>query len=229
MTTLSTDVPTIDPHQAIEELLPWYANGALNPAERIAVEQHLERCSACRLELAQCRVLVTQFHDRAEAAWQPPAGHFDRLLADIDRLPPPVSANPPPPLRQRLLGWLRITPSPVRWTLALESLAVAALLLIVAMPLQRTLPDYETLSSDAEPTVAGTRLRTVFAESATIGEIQQLLHSIDAAIVAGPTTLGVYTLVVPGGDRPAEARDRAVAILRAHAQQVRLVEPLEPH
>lgn len=227
MTTLSTDVPTTDPHQAIEELLPWYANGTLTPAERLAVEQHLERCPACRWELEQCRVLATQFQEQAEAAWQPPVGHFDRVLADIDRLPP-VPAEASPPLRQRLLEWLRATPPPVRWTLALESLAVAALLLIVAVPLQRTPPDYETLSSGAEPPVAGPRLRAVFAESATIGEIQTLLRGIDATIVAGPTTLGVYTLAVSGGEKPAAARDRAVNALRANAR-VRLVEPLEPH
>ena len=227
MTSLMTDHQTENPHQEIEELLPWYASGTLTPAERLTVEQHLEQCPACRLELEQCRVLATQLHDQADAAWQPPTGHFDRLLADIDRLTPLAPAPTRPTLPQRLLGWLRATPAPVRWTLALESLAVAALLLIVALPLQRTPPDYETLSSGAEPPVAGPRLRAVFAESATIGEIQTLLRGIDATIVAGPTTLGVYTLAVSGGEQPAAARDRAVNALRAHAQ-VRLVEPLEP-
>ena len=56
MTLLMTDHQTGNPHQDIEELLPWYANGTLTPAERLTVEQHLEQCPACRLELEQCRV-----------------------------------------------------------------------------------------------------------------------------------------------------------------------------
>lgn len=226
--TLTTDLSSTNPHQAIEELLPWYANGTLTPAETRMVEQHLEQCSACRLELEQCRTLVAQLHERAEVAWQPPAGHFDRLLADLDRPAPPVPAPASPLLLQRLRAWLRVTPSPVRWTLALESLAVAALVLVVALPAPPTEPGYETLSDEETvPVAAEPRLRVVFADSATVGEIQQLLRGIDAQIVAGPTALGVYTLAVSGGERPAVARDQAAAALRTHAQ-VRLVEPLEP-
>jgi anti-sigma factor RsiW len=228
MTSLMTDHQTENPHPEIEELLPWYANGTLTPAETSAVERHLEQCPACRLELEQCRVLATQLHDQAEAAWQPTASHFDRLLADLDRLTPLAPAPASPPLLQRLRAWLQATPSPVRWTLALESLAVAALVLVVALPAPPTEPGYETLSDEETvPATAGPRLRVVFADSATVGEIQQLLRGIDAQIVAGPTPLGVYTLAVSGGERPAAVQDQAAAALRGHPQ-VRLVEPLEP-
>jgi hypothetical protein len=224
-----TDPPTENPHQEIEELLPWYANGTLTPAEQLAVERHLDQCPACRMELAQCRALADRLHESAEVAWQPPAGHFDRLLADIDHLTPPAPAKAGPSLPQRLLAWLRATPSPVRWTLAFESLAVAVLVLVVLLPAAPpTEPGYETLSnSDTPPATEEPRLRVVFAEPMTVGELHALLRDLDGQIVAGPTVLGVYTVAVTGGERPAEARDRAVTVLRAHAQ-VRLVEPLEP-
>jgi hypothetical protein len=62
----------------------------------------------------------------------------------------------------------------------------------------------------------------------TVGELRTLLRDIGGQIVAGPTALGVYTVAVMGGERPAEAQNQAVTALRAH-EQVRLAEPLTPH
>jgi len=231
MTASTTSFPTKNAHQEIQELLPWYANDTLIPAEKCAVEQHLEQCSICRKELEQCRIFSYQTHTLTGAAWQPPAGHFDRLMADIDRLTPPATpAKASPPLAQRILDWLRITPSPVRWTLAVESLAVAALVLMLVVT-PATPPDlgYETLSNGKAPMAAANpRLRVVFAEPMTVGALGALLRDIGGQIVAGPTALGVYTVAVAGGEQPIAAQNQAVATLRAH-EQVRLAEPLESH
>lgn len=40
-------------HDEVIERLPWLANGALEAAERHAVESHLADCPGCRLELAE--------------------------------------------------------------------------------------------------------------------------------------------------------------------------------
>lgn len=226
MPTTTDDRSTLNPHEEIEALLPWYANGTLTPAETATVEQHLAQCPACRAELKQCHALATAVRDNAES-WQPAPGGFDRLMAEIDRLEPkPTPAKTrSPPLFQRILDWLGATPNPVRWTLALESMAVAALLLVVALPMLRTAPDYETLSSGAEQTTTGPRLRVVFADSATVGEIRQLLRDIDGNIVAGPTALGVYTVALPATDHSDRALAQALANLRAR-NQVKLAEPI---
>lgn len=227
MSTTTDDRSTLSPHEEIEALLPWYANGTLTPAETATVERHLAQCPACRAELKQCHALATAVRDTAES-WQPAPGGFDRLMAEIDRLeakPTPAKTRSPP-LLQRILDWLGATPNPVRWTLALESMAVAALLLVVALPMLRTAPEYETLSSDTEPAAAkGPRLRVVFADSATVGDIRQLLRDIDGNIVAGPTALGVYTVALPAADRPDQTLARALSGLRAR-NQVKLAEPV---
>lgn len=230
MTALMTDLPTVNPHQDIEELLPWYANDTLTPDERLTVERHLEQCPACRTELAQCHALATHLHPPSGETWQPPAGHFDRLMADIDRLAaPPAPARTRPLLPQRILDWLRATPAPVRWTLAFESLAVAGLLLALLPATLFNDPGYETLSASDPPVATGEpRLRVAFAERMTVGELRTLLRDIGGQIVAGPSALGVYTVAVTGGERPAETQNRAVTALRAH-EQVRLAEPLAPH
>ncbi len=221
---------TPDACQDIEELLPWYANGALDPAEMAVVEQYLAQHPDRRVELEQCRALAELIEAHDATAWQPAPGAFDRLMTDIDRLEA-VSVSAPaqavPSLWRRALEWLRNTPSPVRWTLAVESLALAALVLVVLSPASLpTDPGYETLSNREAPTVAiGRQMRVMFDDQMRIGEQRTLLHSITGHIVAGPTPLGVYTVAVAGGDPSDGALDRAVMALRAHPQ-VRLVEPL---
>ncbi len=222
--------PDSDMHRDIEDLLPWYANGTLNPAETEAVERYLAQHPDRRAELEQCRALADLIATHDSATWQPAPGAFDRLMIDIDQLeaspsPTTAPAQAAPSLWRRLSEWLRNTPSPVRWTLAAESLALAALALVVLLPTSvPTDPGYETLSNREEPTLAaGWRVRVVFDDQMRLGELRALLHNIDGRIVAGPTSLGVYT--VAGGNAANGAPDRAAATLRDHAL-VRLVEPL---
>ena len=222
---------TPDARQDIEELLPWYANGTLDPAEMAAVELYLAQHPDRRVELEQCRALAELIEAHDPPTWQPAPGAFDRLMTDIDRLEAASVSAPDqavPSLWRRALEWLRNTPSPVRWTLAVESLALAALALVVLAPASLpTDPGYETLSNREEPTIAiGRQMRVVFDDQMRVGELRTLLRSVTGHIVAGPTPLGVYTVVIPGAEPSAGAPDRAVAALRAHPQ-VRLVEPLE--
>lgn len=219
-------------HQEIEELLPWFANGTLTLAEKATVEQHLDHCPACRMELKQYSLLAAHLHQPAEEAWQPPAGHFDRLMAEIDRLAPRPAAVPPTQarssLRQRVIDWFWATPSPVRWTLAFESLAVAALAAVVWLPMSPTTEThYETLSrGEDHPAATAIQLRVVFADRLTVGDLQTLLEDIGGQLVAGPSALGVYTVALAAGDStPATALSHALTVLRAHPQ-VRLAEPL---
>lgn len=43
------------------ERLPWYLTGALDPAERSAIQDHLDHCADCRRELAATRVALELF------------------------------------------------------------------------------------------------------------------------------------------------------------------------
>lgn len=233
MNTSMTEPPILDlTHREIEELLPWYANGTLTVAEKATVAQHLDHCPTCRVDLEQCSIFATHVHQPDEEAWRPPVGHFDRLMAEIDRLATPPasiqSAKTRPSLLQQVLDWLWATPSPVRWTLAFESLAVAALAAAVWLPMSPTAETrYETLSrGEDHPTVTAIQVRVVFADLLTVGDLQTLLDEIGGQLVAGPSALGIYTVALaPGDSTPATALSRALAVLRTHPQ-VRLAEPL---
>ncbi len=228
--SLSTDAPPLDPHKAATLLLPWYANGTLDPEETWQVEEHLGQCPHCRAELAQYRVLSEQVQEQSGPAWQPPDDHFDRLMADIERLDTPaVPVRAKPSIGQRLMDWLRETPQPMRWTLAAESLALAMLVLVVWLPGRPVVePGFETLSSVTTSTrPTGPRLRVGFDPTLRIADLQSLLQVLNGQIVAGPSALGIYTVALDAKERPEAALDHALTVLRAH-RQVLLAEPLQP-
>ncbi len=228
--SLTTDAPPLDPHGAATLLLPWYANGTLSSEETRQVERHLEGCPACRAELEQYRILGEQVREQPGLTWQPPSGHFERLMANIERLETPViPVRSKPSPWQRLLDWLRETPHPVRWTLAAESLVLATLVLIVWLPGRPVVePGFETLSSATFPsTPSGPRLRVEFDPTLRIANLQSLLQTLNGQIVAGPSALGIYTVALDAKESPEAALDHALTVLRAH-RQVLLAEPLQP-
>jgi hypothetical protein len=89
---------------------------------------------------------------------------------------------------------------------------------------ERVQAGYETRSTPAPP-ANGARIRAVFAEAMTVGELKTLLATQHLLIVAGPTEAGVFTL---GGTDAASGPERweaALAGLRADPH-VLFAEPL---
>jgi uncharacterized protein DUF4349/putative zinc finger protein len=69
-------------HQ-IAELLPFYANGTLDAAERARVEAELASCTDCASELRELQALATTLKARADAAPPVPEHVLDDALARI--------------------------------------------------------------------------------------------------------------------------------------------------
>ena len=67
----------------VAELLPFYANGTLDAADRARVETELATCSDCTAELRELQALATALRTRADAAPSPPASILDDALARI--------------------------------------------------------------------------------------------------------------------------------------------------
>ncbi len=73
----------------IGELAALYALGALEPGERLDVEEHASRCDACRRLLAQAQADVTAM-EALQPEYEPPAAlreRLDRSLAQPRRRP----------------------------------------------------------------------------------------------------------------------------------------------
>ena len=84
-------------HQ-IEPRLAAYALDALDPEDRWQVEEHLEKCSACQVTLADYRMIGQQLAF-ATPPVQPPPHLRARLIAAIAPSPPS------PGWRERLRSW----------------------------------------------------------------------------------------------------------------------------
>ncbi len=73
-------------HEQFADDLSLYALGALDGAERLAVEKHLQECSACRRELEQLRGDLALMALSASGP-KPPSRSRDRLMAAIAKEP----------------------------------------------------------------------------------------------------------------------------------------------
>ena len=88
----------------------------------------------------------------------------------------------------------------------------------------RTQPRYETLTSP-ESAATGSRIRAVFSESMTIGQLKTLLAAQRLLILSGPTESGVFTLGMSDTAPNTDQLDGVLAGLRA-SPQVLFAEPV---
>ena len=193
-------------HAEAAELLPWHANGTLDPLERVRVDRHVAECVACRRDLAE--LLRVQEIVKADD---------DRDLAmpnSLDRMHALLDAG----TRRRRTDaagmknkWARL-PLWIRVALPVQA---ATMLLLVALVIagRSTEPAYYRLLG-AAPTLAPDtdRIVVVFAPGTTEQKMRQTLLRIAARVVDGPNAAGAYTLQLPG-----RTQDAALALLRARS------------
>lgn len=174
--------PPALPHARATELLPWLVNGTLTGAEREAVEQHTRTCIACRRELKEQQRLHGAVRARRTVDVSAEAG-FDRLEDELDGAARLV--------RRRRFSYATAAPFAVA---AAAGMAVLAILVWFTPLPELGSDDYSTLAAPAdEPAL----LDVVFADDTTAAEMQRLLDDIGGEIVAGPSTLGRYSVRVP--------------------------------
>jgi len=191
------------PHEA-EELLPWYASGRLDPADRLLVEEHLSSCPGCREQLTLERRVIREFRSLApemDAGWA-------RLLSRV--APPPAPRKEPRPM------W-RMARHPA--VAALAAAQVAFLVFGAATLLWLSRPTYQALGSAPPSTTAD--VIVMFRADATIEDVRSTLRAANASIVDGPTDADAYLLHVP-------ARQRNIALTRLRADDdVQMAEPID--
>ncbi len=212
MTTGNIIPLPIDRHQEALELLPWYATGAIEPADRVKVEAHLSDCTSCREDLATERQL------RAAVADLP----LDACLgfAEFRRrigIAPPLATQRRPHRRRSATG----APDRSRRTSWAVAAQVATVLIFagVAFPAMQKPAEYRTLGS--APDHPAGNMVVMFGPTMTERTMRQLLGSIGASLVEGPTSAGVYILSVASNQRAA-----ALAELRARSD-VTLAQPID--
>jgi anti-sigma factor RsiW len=213
-----------DLHLEIEQLLPWYVTGRLEPSEIEAVDTHLADCEHCRTLLAEERAL----HD---------------TVGTMPFASPPTSERAPNPIpardarwRQRAgRGWAGLRRSLARprkpgWFLAAQAATIAAVIGLLQWHTLSSAPSdtpspaaYRTLSAASTnvPAANAGNIVVVFAPTATEIELRRILRLANATIVDGPTSTDAYVLRVADG-----RRDAVVRALRAEAA-IALAEPID--
>lgn len=206
-------------HDECWEQLPWLVNERLGARETARLEVHLRECAACREELAAQQRLRQAIREN-DAIVLAPQTSLQKLMQRIDaseaaseELDAARSAAPQKHRRWRpsRTGWLAIAAG-------IQGVAIAALLSMLWL----TAPRFATLSS-SQPLPQGAVIRVVFAEGTVLDEVNRVLRSIDAQIVAGPSEAGVYTLGLGYNDaahdsdaQSASRLDAALSRLRAN-------------
>jgi anti-sigma-K factor RskA len=202
-----------EPHDEAEELLPWYANGQLDAADRAKVDAHISTCAHCRQQLALERRLIDEFQAmtlEVESGWA-------RLRNRIEA-PAAVPVRTFKPRRRSPLAevWAFVS-RPAVATLAAAQLAFVVIAGGTLLSLSR--PVYHTLGSAPAPAAAN--VIVMFRPGATEQGIRDALRSADASIVDGPTPANAYLLHV-------SPRQRQFALGRLQADNiVQLAQPID--
>jgi anti-sigma factor RsiW len=200
-----------DPHQAVQALLPWYVRGRLAPHELQELQAHLLGCAQCRAEAeAEQRQLDLPLPPEAdgdvEAGLRRIGARLDAQAADRPRRPRAGK----PASRPWLAGLL-----------GLQSVAVAALLLMLVWPRLEAPAAFHGLSAGAPP--AGANALLMVDPAASEAQIRRALQASGATLVGGPTATNGYLLHLPG-----DATQQRQALLRLRGESfVTLAEALQ--
>jgi hypothetical protein len=210
-------------HRECWDQIAWIVNGTLAPREYARLEAHLRVCRECQDELdAQQRLRDAM---RAEdAVVLAPQSALQKVMQRIDaeHAAPETDASQD----DASAGLVQALPRKSRWlaiAAAVQAIAIAWLLAAQLRPAEEasTEPRFETLT---EPRVVaeGPVIRVVFDEEAALDDVNSILRSVNAQIVAGPSEAGVYTLALKPAPDAAATGDAAVidaALLRLRADQ----------
>lgn len=208
----------------LDDLLPFYVNGTLGPADRQALEQHLREDPAAARRLQWYRSLHQHVQSTETPAVSSEIG-LERTLQRIRAERPAASAPAARPVAEtglgaRIRGLLAgLLPQPV-----LRPALAAALAVIVGQGVwiaHVAGPD-ETAELRAVPPAAvvdkGPYLKVNFKSDAREADIRLLLVETNGSLAGGPGQLGDWFVrVPPAGIEAAAARLRQSPIVEAVA------------
>ena len=207
--TLATQSAFDAAHAEALELLPWFANGSLPPAEATRLASHLAGCLVCRRELAFLNELATHVrHPREDNQCELALA---RLARRIERTPSPASRQIP----WAAAAVVTLCMSLVSWAADNAEQSTAWL---------RHAGFSAWRGADLGPDrPLGPRIELVFYDDITERELRSLVLGVGAEVIEGPTPEGRYTLGFVRQMSPGELLD-ALRRLR-YSRSVLFAEP----
>ena len=218
MLSSNIKVPTNDEHRKIWELLPWYINHSLDPAEQDMVMKHIKTCITCRIELNQQQQIFEKMQ-QTDLLQQVSQASFAQLKKRIEDQPklPVIAKNDetekqPKQFSHHFLAFAKYT-------------ALAASLLLLALPFMlnpfvdkpELRDDYRTLANSVAGEQKNNMIRIVFADQSDAEQIQAILDNVSGHIVRGPSQNGVYEVQIGNQQTSSEEARDAVSNLRKNS------------
>jgi len=215
--------------QAVEELLPFYATGALSKIEEKQVADALAGDPELRRRLALVEEEQTEVILLNEGIAGPSTRALDRLMAAIEAEPKRAVAGAG--FGERLAGWLHaLTPRQAVWATSAAALVLMlqAGALIGLMVNRDSGGTFQTASQIGAATAqAGTAFTIMFQPDAKASDIAALMDRTGARIVDGPRAGGIYRIVVGGTNLDDAAAGAIAGRFRAESGLVRLISPAQ--
>ena len=214
-------------HGECWNLLPWIANESAAARDLARVEEHLRDCRECQEELSFQRQLREAIRSE-EAIVLAPQTSLQKLMQRIDGVADmddehevaPAAAEPVVARREPArLRWLPIAA-------AVQGIAIAGLLAALWSQSRDELAAgrYSVLTTPTAAVARGPVIRVVFGGNVALDDMNRVLRSIDAQVIAGPSEAGVYTLGLASGAADKSGVEKAIAQLRADGR-VMFAEP----
>lgn len=185
----------IPPHQAVQELLPWFAAAQLGPEETSRVEEHLRSCEECRKDLdweRQLRAMTANNQGVAAAGTDVDRG-LAQILPMLGAQQAPAPDIPAPATRQA--HWLG-------WAAAVQGVVIVGLLALLARQ-DAAMPHYHLLGGGGS---GAANLVVVFRPETSEHELRRIVRAHGGRVVDGPTVTDAYLISVPPVQRSAALR-----------------------
>jgi hypothetical protein len=190
--------PSACEHQAAR-LLPWLVAGALDENEAQRVQAHVAECGICKEDVDREQRVLALMQDEPAVEHAPQPG-LQNLLARIDELERELPASTAQDAVVTAPARRRFTKVP--WLAAASIVQAIGLGILGVMLWNRGVelqaPRFHTMTSSSPAAASHAQIRVVFSPNMKVSEMQELLKSIPATVVAGPTDAGVYTLAIAG-------------------------------
>ena len=214
-------------HGECWNLLPWIANESAAARDLARVEEHLRGCRECQEELEFQRQLREAIRSE-EAIVLAPQTSLNKLMQRIDSAADMDDEHELAPAAAESIV-ARREPAHLRWlpiAAAVQGIAIAGLLgaLWLQSRDELTAGRYSVLTTPTAAVAGGPVIRVVFGGNVALDDMNRVLRSIDAQIIAGPSEAGVYTLGLTSGAADKSGVEKAIAQLRADGR-VMFAEP----
>jgi hypothetical protein len=191
--------------EELEALLPFYLNGTLEGADLAAVEEWLATDPAAAASFAEAE-LEFSGTSAANEAIRPPTDALSRFAKALDAEAGADRAQSPSVLARLWHGFWAI-PARVAWAAAAAAVALV-LVQTVMEPGERRSVEIAGTERPELPFALVT-----FKPEARLAEVAAFLSDINASIVSGPASGGVFKVGVPADT--AEDYDRIVGLIAA--------------